>query len=314
MIQTTSDVRWEIAGKLPVIPGGRRPQVSEDEIQAAEELMQSAGVVVFRDFDLSVEDFRALTKRLGASFSDEKWAPHALARRGGPRIGLHTEQAFTPLIPSAVWFYSSKPAERGGDTFVCDGAEVFSQLSADTRQFLEQNDVLYWHCFSGQPQLSPYRRALQDPPFLGRNFRDHEVILHDGFYEKTFLCRPLIYSRFGHRPVFGNHILNTIQHPGQDSPPEIDGFHQARLPNKERFPDELVAELTRVTSELCLKFKLGHKETVWIDNTRFMHGRDAFEGTRQILALKAFYADQWLPDCDPADFQSRTAGPPSATR
>lgn len=313
MIQLTSDIRWELAGQLPVIAGGGRPKPSEEEIQAAEELMESAGVVVFREFDASVEDFRELTKRLGASFSDEKWAPHALHRKG-PRIGLHTEQAFSATLPSAVWFYSSKPAERGGDTFACDGAEVFSRLSSYARRFLEENDVLYWHRYSGTPKPSPYRRALQDPPFLGRNFRDHETILHDDFYEVTFLCRPLIRSRYGHRTVFGNHILNTNQHPGQDAPPEIDGFHQARLPNKERFPEELIAELRRVTEEISLKFRLEAKEFAWIDNTRFLHGRDAFEGSRQMLALKAFYADQWMPGCDPADYTSRTAGPPSATR
>lgn len=312
MIQLSSDVRWEIAGQLPVLSGGGRPRVSEEEAQAAEELMDSAGVVVFRDFDASVEEFRALTKRLGASFSDEKWAPHALTRRGGPSIGLHAEQAFTPALPSAVWFYSAKPAERGGDTVVCDGAAIVSQLSPASRQFLEQNDILYWHRFSGKPQPSPYRRALDDPPFLQRNFREHELIVYDDYYEKTSLCRPLFYSRYGHRLVFGNHILNTLQHPGQDAPPEIDGFHQARMPNRERLPDELTAELTRVAAELSVRFKLGPKEFVWVDNTRFMHGRDAFEGSRQILALKAFYADQWQPGCDPADYPSRTAGPPVA--
>ncbi len=307
------DVRWEISGQLPVIVGDRRPQVGDDETQMAEELMELAGVVVFRGFDLSPDDFRALTRRLGATFSDEKWAPHARTRRGGPRIGLHTEQAFTPVIPSAVWFYSSKPAKRGGDTFACDGAAVVSELSASARRFLEENDILYWHRFSGQPRPSPYRRALQDPPFLHREFRDHERILHGDFYEKTSLCRPLIHSRFGHRRVFGNHILNTVQHPGQDTPPEIDGFHQARLPTKERLPDELIAELTQVTSKLCLRFLLDRRDVAWIDNTRFLHGRDAFEGSRQMLALKAFYADQWLPGCVPADYRSRTVGVPTAT-
>jgi alpha-ketoglutarate-dependent taurine dioxygenase len=312
--QLTSAVRWEIAGRLPVISGGRRPQVSEDETQAAAELMQSTGVVLFRDFDISVDDFRALTKRLGNSFSDEKWAPHALARRGGPRIGLHTEQAFIPAIPSAVWFYSAKPAERGGATVVCDGAAVVSLLSSASRQFLEQNDVLYWHRFSGQPPAVPFRRLLQDPPGLGRNYRDHELILHNDYYETTSLCRPLIYSRVGHQPVFGNHILNTVQHQGQDEPPEIDGFHQARLPTKEQFPADLLAELQSIASRLCLKFKLGEKEMVWLDNTRFLHGRDPFEGSRQMLALKAFYADQWPPGYDPADFTSHTVGPPAESR
>jgi alpha-ketoglutarate-dependent taurine dioxygenase len=314
MSQITRDVRWEIAGKLPVISGDRRPQVNEDEAQMAEELMASTGVVVFRDFDLSVDDFRALTKRLGNSFSEEKWAPHALARRGGPSIGLHTEQAFMPAIPSSVWFYSAKPAERGGATVICDGAAVVSLLSPGSREFLEQNEVLYWHRFSGKPPEVPFRRLLKDPPGLGRDYRDHELILHEDFYETTSLCRPLIYSRFGHQPVFGNHILNTVQHEGHDEPPEIDGFHQARLPTKEQFPTELLDEIQSIASRLCLKFKLGEKDTVWLDNTRFLHGRDAFEGSRQMLALKAYHADQWPPGFDPAKFQSHTAGPPSASR
>jgi len=305
MSQMTSDARWELDGRLPVVYGNGRTQVSDDEVQWAEQAMESAGVVLFRGVDLAVDDFRTLTTRLGNTFSIEKWTPHA-ANQQGPYIGLHTEQAFLPAIPSALWFYSVKPAERGGATIVCDGAAVVSNLSASARQFLEETDVLYWRRFSGKPQEQPFLRVVDDPPGLGRNFREHETIVHDDFYETTSLCRPLIYSRFGRRRVFGNHILNTIKHGGQDAPPAIDGFHQARLPTMEPLPPELLAELDSVTSELCLRFKLREKDAVWIDNTRFMHGRDPFEGSRQIIALKAFYADQWMPGYDPADYPSRT--------
>src|SRR5687768_14452231 len=101
MVQRTCEVSWEIGGQLPALSGGGRPRLSEDEIEAAEELMEEAGVVVFRDFDMSVDGFRELTKRLGSSFSLEKWAPHALSQ-AGPHIGLHTEQAFTASIPSGL--------------------------------------------------------------------------------------------------------------------------------------------------------------------------------------------------------------------
>lgn len=306
MSEMTSDMRWELDGRLPVVYGKGRPQVSEEEVQMAEQAMESAGIVLFRGFDLSQDDFRTLTKRLGNTFSIEKWAPHAVNQKG-PYIGLHTEQAFLPAIPSGLWFYSVKPAERGGATIVCDGAEVVSNLSASTRRFLEETDVLYWRRFSGKPPEQPPLRVVEDPPGIDRNFRELQTIVHDDHYETTSLCRPLIYSRFGRRRVFGNHILNTIQHDGQDEPPAIDGFHQARLPTMEPLPHELIAELKSITSELCLRFKLKEKDAVWIDNTRFMHGRDPFEGSRQIIALKAFYADQWMPGYDPADYQSRRA-------
>lgn len=313
MMQTTQDVRWEIAGKLPAISGDGRPQVSEDETQMAQELMEEVGVVLFRGFGMSVEDFRSLTRRLGNSYSLEKWTPDSLSPAGG-YIGLHTEQAFLPAIPSSLWFYSVKPAPRGGATIVCDGEAVFSHLSSDAQRFLEQNDVLYWRRHSGKPPDKPYLQIVGDPPGLGRSFREGETIVNDDSYETTALCRPLVYSRFGRRPVFGNHILNTIQHKGQDEPPEIDGFHQARLSNKEQLPHELIAELKSVTSRLCMKFKLGQNDFVWIDNTRYLHGRDPFAGARQIIALKAFHADQWLPGHDPANYRSLTAGAPAATR
>lgn len=313
MSSNSGEVGWELDGRLPVLSGGRRPEVSDEEVQRAQQLMESAGLVLFRDFDLSVEDFRALTRRLGNTFSVEKFAPHARVR-GGPPIGLHTEQAFRPAIPSAVWFYSAKPAEQGGATVVCDGTEVLPLLTPGARRFLEETDVLYWHRISGKPQPLPYQRVVEDPPSLGRNFREHELIEHEDHYETTALCRPLIYSRFGRRPGFGNHILNSLKHDGQDEPPAINGFHQARLPTKEPLPRELLEELRDVTTQLSMSFRLGEKDAVWVDNTRFMHGREAFEGTRQILALKAFYADQWMPGHDPADYPSRTAGPSAPAR
>lgn len=308
------DVRWELDGRLPVLSGHGRSRVSEDESQTAEEVMKSAGAVLFQGFDLSVDEFRKLTERLGKSFALEKWTPHSTSG-AGPHIGLHTEQAFLPALPSALWFYSAKPAERGGATVLCDGAAVVSELRSSTRRFLEETDVLYWRRFSGRPPSGPYLQVVGDPPGLGRSFREHETIVHDDFYETTVLCRPLIHSRHGRRRVFGNHILNTLKHHEKDQPPPLDGFHQARLPTKEPLPDDLIEEVKEVTSRLCMVFKLGEKDMVWIDNTRLMHGRNSFEGSRQILAMKAFYADQWLPGYDPADYPSRTVRPrPVAAR
>lgn len=298
-IISDSDVHWEIAGLLPALRGHRRSTVGPDQLQMARDCMEQAGVVLFRDFDLSIDGFRAVTKQLGSSYSTEKWTPHTTEPRG-PYIGLHTEQAHLPVIPSALWFYSAEPARRGGATIVCDGAAVVRQLSTSTRRFLEQNDVLYWRRVSGAPPLHNDPQRVGDPPGLERNYRANAPVVHETHYETTALCRPLIYSRVGRLRVFGNHILNTAMHQEQDQPPEIDGFHQARMPTRRRLPHELLEELEMVTSKLLLKFKLGEREFVWIDNTRFMHGRTSFEGARRILALKAFHGDQWLPGCSPS--------------
>lgn len=307
-VKNPTEVLWALKGRLPVIRGGGRPRVSEEEALLAEEAIRKSGVVLFRGFDVSVDDFRALTRRLGSTYALEKWAPDA-AKPNGPFIGLHIEQAFLPSIPAAIWFYNAKPAEHGGATIICDGAEIFDALSAPMRRLLGSTDVLYWRRFSGSPPERVHVQYFTDPPGLERHFREGETIQHDGHYETTSLCRPLIRSRFARGPVFGNHILNTVTHPGQDGPPAIDGFHQARLPNREPLPQELIDELKVVTGRLCMKIKLEARDMLWVDNTRCLHGRDAFEGTRQILVVKAYHADQWLPGFDPADYPSPTAGP-----
>ena len=93
--------------------------------------------------------------------------------------------------------------------------------------------------------------------------------------------------------MFGNHILNTIEHDDDRAgPPRIDGFHRIRTPDKQPLPENFLIELKRVVQTLEFNVTLELNDLLWVDNTRFLHGREAFEGPRYIVVRKSYDASQ----------------------
>jgi hypothetical protein len=192
-------------------------------------------------------------------------------------------------MPRWIWFYAAKPADRGGETVLCDGRLVFSELSGAGKSFLA-NDVLYWWRASSRSGESGL--AMRDPLWIERNFRGPVVGKSGTFSEISARCQPLLCDRSGKRTIFGNHILNTIEHDDDGGPPQIDGFHRVRTPDRQPLPESFLGELKGVTQDLQFCVNLELDDLLWVDNTRFLHGREAFEGSRCIVVRKSYDADQ----------------------
>jgi hypothetical protein len=107
---------------------------------------------------------------------------------------------------------------------------------------------------------------------------------------------PIITSRVGGYRVFANHILNTISHDDNGGPPELDGFHRVRTRGGKSLPDHIIREIRHVTSNLRFSVLLQKQEILWLDNTRFMHGRESFEGSRYIVVHKGYHSSQLIND------------------
>jgi alpha-ketoglutarate-dependent taurine dioxygenase len=303
-----NQVAWEFDRRLPVWCHGcdQPPSISSNEAAAIQSIVDDYGLVLLRGFNLSGEQFlRWVSDVCGDGWGSTRLAPDATAL-AGPRIELHSEGAMLPFMPAWLWFYAAKTAERGGETVLCDGEAILSGLSDAALSFLA-DDIVYWWRSSTleQPGKTP---VVNDPPGIDRWYRGLNVEQAETHLEITALTRPIIRSRIGGRRVFANHILNTIAHDDDGGPPKLNGFHRVRTLEGKPLPDSLIRELRDVTSSLRFSVLLHEKEMLWLDNTRFLHGREAFEGSRYIIVHKGYHPSQLLFGHDSSHEVARCSG------
>lgn len=285
----------DVTACCPVVTGDGSTRPNADQIRMASQFLDAHGLVLFRRFAVVASDLASWIRLFGSSYRSARFAPGA-SRTSGSGIALHTEGAMTPCVPMWVWFYCIQPAKWGGDTLVCDGVRAAAALSSSSRSYLESHDVLYWKRRSGPsgPHLETEDgQILVDPPELGRSFRQIDNRYCGSYYEHWCRCRPLINSRSTGQRVFGNSILTAVRH-DDGRPPIVDGFHQVRTTTNERLPEDIVSELVAVTDQLSFDIRLKAQDLLWIDNTRFLHGRRGFRGPRQIIVQLGYHPSQRL--------------------
>jgi hypothetical protein len=283
---------WEMQGRLPVWHHryARRPTPTPDEAHEIRGVVDEHGLVLLRGMELSGEGFLRWVAGVCPGWGKTRLAPGG-NDMAGSRIDLHTEDAMLRVMPAWLWFYAAKPADRGGETALCDGAAVFSLLTKATQAYLTQ-DIMYWWR-SSTASAATRTPVVSDPPGIERHYRGPVVTQGDGYVDITALAAPIITSMSNGRRVFANHILNAINDDDDGGPPELDGFHRVRTRVRESLPHPIIREVRNVTSALKFPVLLGEKEILWLDNTRFMHGREAFEGSRYIVVHKSYHPRQF---------------------
>jgi alpha-ketoglutarate-dependent taurine dioxygenase len=317
-----AQVVWEFDGRLPVWCCDSQQSLSGQPRDAAaiRSVIDQHGLVLMRGFDLSAEQFLRWVRDVcgGWGFTvpapsggdprsrlftqseveqhmheprrlEEMAEKRGATTSGGPRIGLHSDMAHEPLMPAWTWFYVSKAADRGGETLLCDGAAIVSGLSDDALAFLS-DDIMYVRRGTALPQ-SMDTPVTNDPPNMGRRYRRSIVELPDSSFEICAVARPIIRTRVGGQKVFGNRILGTLEEHHDDGGPP-GAFYQVRTCERKPLPEHIISELRTVAESASFSVSLKDKEILCVDNTRFLHGREAYEGPRYVMFHLRFHPGQ----------------------
>lgn len=284
-------LKFECHGKLPVLQADSRMKDDNATVATlAWQFIKTYGVLLFRGFDFSRDDFVKWSDSLTGSHSNLRFAPDSTAVYG-PRIGLHTEDSMLAAIPAWIWFYAVAPSQSGGETILCDGAGVVSLLGPTASSVLNR-DVLYWWKTStlGQHFLPS---GITDPPGVERNYSGPTYQEKEDGFEYMATCRPIIRNRMTGGLVFANPILYFDDYADDGSIPAVNGPLRVRTVDKKPLPSNLLAQLRSITLALSLRIRLEAREFLWLDNTRFLHGRGSFKGERSILVKKAYEKTQF---------------------
>jgi alpha-ketoglutarate-dependent taurine dioxygenase len=188
---------------------------------------------------------------------------------------LHCELAYTPFRPDLCLFACAVPAKVGGATLIADGAIVWQRLSDTARQLLLARRIRYARVYRTRPWrvLFGVETIEELAPLLGtiRDFR-YEVG-PGGAVRCEYLTAAA--TRVDGRTCFANSIVGLAKgHTDFDVTWE-DG---------EPIAAELIAELAEALRSAQVAVDWAPGDIVVLDNWRTLHGREAFEGEREVFS------------------------------
>jgi alpha-ketoglutarate-dependent taurine dioxygenase len=245
--------------------------------------------VLLRGFDVSGDDFVALSDRFSRSFMR-----HAFARlrprvgsnptvsevlTGTQRILVHRELAYVPFTPDLLFLYCVQPAAEGGQTTLCDGRRLWKELPPALRRLFEGRRLRYehrwsreiWQSFLGTTDAAEALSAIRQRPGVVDAHMDGGDSLR-----YVFLIPALVHTP-GDEPAFSNSLLNVKQYEAQ-----VD--IQLSLEDGTHIPDDVCEELDARAEALCYPVPWQPNDVLIVHNRATMHGRRAFTGPRCILS------------------------------
>jgi hypothetical protein len=226
---------------------------------------------------------------------------------------LHPELSREPWKPDVCFFYCIDAPGAGGETTVCDGVEIVENLAPPVRGAFAGRRLRYMQpaspeqCAFWLGDVNPSEAALQNPP-AGcpyRFFRGPQ-----GRVLRVF-TRPALHTpMFTPEPAFGNFLMFARYHNGRRGFPSFE--------NGEPVPDDLLDQVKAVGDQLKAPVRWQAGDVIMIDNTRFMHGRNAIIEPRERRIATFFgYLKFAIPDSEEvanAPWRTQTFRPPRQAR
>lgn len=258
------------------------------------------GALLLRGYKVELNDFRGLTERLcsGSVFNESPDRKVVDAERniqtvngGLEAFPLHPELSRTPWKPDVCFFWCASPPSTSGETLVCDGVDIVRRMPQALRAAFENRRLLYLHAAApdecrfwlGSPQ--PTDDMLRNPPrgcpYRFRRFQGKVLRV----FSRPALHKPMFTNElaFGNFLLFARYLLSNRTLPVFDS--------------GEQVSDELVAQVKAVADPITYPVQWRQGDIAILDNTRFMHGRNAIVDAEERLISTYFgYLRFAIPD------------------
>ncbi|HEX8353373.1 MAG TPA: TauD/TfdA family dioxygenase [Pyrinomonadaceae bacterium] len=207
----------------------------------------------------------------------------------------HNENSFNHQWPTRIWFGCLRPADAGGETPLADSRRVYEMIDPAVRREFEARGVMYVRNYGtglGLDWQTVFR--TDDPAEVERRCHTAGMACEwkSGGRLKTSCVRPaaVTHPRTGERVWF-----NQAQHwhvaclAAEDRAALTASFAPEDLPRHCYFgdggiiEDSVMDDILAVYQELEVVFPWQRGDIVMVDNLLTAHGRNRFEGAREML-------------------------------
>lgn len=284
-----------------VLPGTGRPyatitahgksRVRDLDTGDVMDLYRAHGALLFRGFDVGLDEFREFTQRFCASSvfnesPDRKLLDDAhniqSVNGGVASFPLHPELSREPWKPDTCFFCCLNPPREQGQTTVCDGVDIVRHMPDALRANLRGQRLLYIQ--PAVPEVldywlgtsNPDDRQLANPPahcpYKFRRISGQIIRL----FSRPALHQPM----FTDALAFGNFLLFARYFIG------LRGF--PLLLDGREVPDVWLDEIKAIGDRLSAPVAWQRGDLLMLDNTRFMHGRTAIVDSDERLIASYF--------------------------
>jgi alpha-ketoglutarate-dependent taurine dioxygenase len=252
------------------------------EDEAVRQAFKESGALLFRGFAVTEQEFAEFAGRfihrhlldIGASkLLDPKGGVVQTVVPSGDAQGLHCENARYPDYPDQLWFFCERPARSAGETRLCDATVLWSLLSQPTRQMFLQKRLKY-------TETSPREMWRQGVDmFLGSTLRARNLagttyrFNDDESLTVEYVVPAVRPTRYGGVEAFVNSVTGPVQ-------------SGIAFEDSTTIPRETLDEIRSAQEQCSFYIQWSVGDLLMLDNTRYLHGRNAFsDENRRLLTV-----------------------------
>lgn len=188
---------------------------------------------------------------------------------GSEALNFHTEGGSTPNRPQFLSFLCEAKAKGGGQTLLVDGVKLWRALSEGTREFFQERRIRYvmrtphqwWTHFLGGDAPELVEAAL------GKEADVTFQIEADGTLVTDWKTPAAFTPRFGTELAFASNLFPYV----------VPGL-TVGMEDGTPVPQDISLELMARARELTTAVEWNNGDVVLLDNTRWLHGRNAVQG------------------------------------
>lgn len=269
------------------------------------------GALLFRGFDVdSAPRFEELARALDPELLDyfERAAPRREVGRNvytstefphDQPIPLHHEMSYSHNWPTRIWFHCTLPALSGGATPIASDRKVFPMLDPAIKERFMSRKVMYVRNYGEGLDLS-WQEAFQtdDRAAVEEYCRQARMTCEwrEGDHLRTRAVRQVVATHpqtgetvwFNHAHMF--HISN-VEPAAREA--LLAHYAEDELPRNSFYGDgspiewSVLEEIRQVYAEAAVTFAWQKGDVLLLDNFLASHGREPFEGPRQVLVAMA---------------------------
>lgn len=258
------------------------------------ELFKVHGALLLRGFHVDQQSLNNLTSQYCSGFVKNKTGGRIQVADDGRsqsvNIGreafpFHPELSQVPWRPDIAWFVCANPPGEQGETTLCDGIKMVDALDPDIRAYLDVQSFVYKK--KAQMEECEFWTGLHNPSVeeleMPVNQTPFVFSIENGTLFKSYTTPALYKPMFSNKLAFGSFLLfRRFLHKKNDFPT----FQGGSIVS-----DSIVTEISRLANELSVAHRWEQHDILMVDNTRFMHGRNAIkDATERRIVTQFGYA------------------------